>query len=77
MQEAQETSVQTLDRDDPLEEGMTTHFLILAWKIPWTEKPGRLQSMGPMGVGYSPWITVNNSTHAHTCAGLKRWGLEI
>ena len=42
----QETQVQSLDWQDPLEEEMATHSSILAWKIPWTEKPGRLQSMG-------------------------------
>ena len=41
----QETQVQTLDQEDPLEKGMVTHSSILAWKIPSTEKPGRLQSM--------------------------------
>ena len=35
--------VQSLDREDPLEEGMATHFSILAWRIPWTEKGGGLQ----------------------------------
>ena len=42
----QETWVQSLGRDDPLEEGMATHSSLLAWRIPWTEEPGRLQSMG-------------------------------
>ena len=42
----QETQVQTLGQKDPLEEGMATHSSILAWKIPWTEEPGGLQSMG-------------------------------
>ena len=42
----QETWVQFLDWKDPLEEGMATHFSILAWRIPWTEEPGGLQSMG-------------------------------
>ena len=41
-----ETHVQFLDQEDPLEEGMATHSSILAWRIPWTEEPGRLQSMG-------------------------------
>ena len=41
----QETWVQSLDREDLLERGMATHSTILAWRIPWTEKPGRLQSM--------------------------------
>ena len=41
-----ETQVQSLGREDPLEKEMATHASILAWKIPWTEEPGRLQSMG-------------------------------
>ena len=41
-----ETWVQSLGREDPLEKGMATHSSILAWKIPWTEGPGGLQSMG-------------------------------
>ena len=40
-----ETRVQSLGREDPLEKEMATHSSTLAWKIPWTEKPGRLQSM--------------------------------
>ena len=42
----QETWVQSLGWEDPLEEGTAIHSSILAWKIPWTEEPGRLQSMG-------------------------------
>jgi len=42
----QETQVRSLGQEDPLEEEMATHSSILAWKIPWTEGPGRLQSMG-------------------------------
>ena len=41
-----ETSVRSLLWEDPLEEGMAIHFSILTWKIPWTEEPGELQSMG-------------------------------
>ena len=44
--DAQETQVQSLGWGDPLEEEMATHSSILAWKIPWTEEPGVLQSMG-------------------------------
>ena len=40
------TQVPSLGWEDSLEEGMATHFSILAWSIPWTEEPGRLQSMG-------------------------------
>ena len=42
----QETLVQSLGQEDPLEEKMSTHSSILAWRIPWTEEPSRLQSMG-------------------------------
>ena len=46
----QEIQVQSLDQEDPLEKGMATHFNILAWRIPWTEEPGGLQSMGSQRV---------------------------
>ena len=46
LQETQETWVESLSWEDPLEEGMATHSSVLAWRIPWTEKPGRLQSIG-------------------------------
>ena len=46
MQELQEANVGSLGRADPLEEGMATHSSILAWRIPWTEEPGGLQSRG-------------------------------
>ena len=42
----QETQVQSLGWEDPLEKGMATHSRILAWRMPWTEEPGWLQSMG-------------------------------
>ena len=50
MQEMQETQVQSLGWEDPLKEEMATHFSILAWRIPWTEEPGELQSMGSQRV---------------------------
>ena len=46
----QETWVRSLGQEDPLEKEMATHSSILAWKIPWTEKPGRLQSVGSQRV---------------------------
>ena len=46
-----ETWVQSLGREDPLEEGVATHCGILAWRIPWTEEPGGLQSVGSHRVG--------------------------
>ena len=45
-----ETRVQSLGWEDPLEKGMVTHCSILAWRIPWTEEPGGLQSMGSQRV---------------------------
>ena len=50
MQELKETWVRFLGREDSLEEGMATHSSILAWRIPWTEEPGGLQSMGSQRV---------------------------
>ena len=49
----QETWVSSLGQIDPLEEGMATHSSILAWRIPWTEKPGRLQSIVLQRVGHN------------------------
>ena len=48
----QETRVQSLGQEDLLEKEVVTHSSILAWKIPWTEEPGRLQSMGSERVGH-------------------------
>ena len=55
----QETWVQSLSQEDPLEKEMATHSSTLAWKIPWTEEPGRLQSMGSWRVRHD-WA---NSVH--------------
>ena len=48
----QETRVRSLSQEDPLEKEMATHSSILAWRISWTEEPGRLQSMGSQRVGH-------------------------
>ena len=48
----QETLIPFLGWENPLEEGMATHSSILAWRIPWTEEPGGLQSMGSQRVGH-------------------------
>ena len=53
MQELQETQILSLDWEDPLEEEMTTHSDILAWKMPWIEEPDGLQSMGSQRVGHN------------------------
>ena len=52
----QETRVQSLGQEDPLEKEMAIHSSTLAWKIPWTEEPGRLQSMGSLRVRHD-WVT--------------------
>ena len=52
----QETWVQSLGQEDPLEKEMATHSSTLDWKIPWTEEPGRLQTMGSLRVGHD-WAT--------------------
>ena len=58
----QETRVQCLGQEDPLEKEMATHSSTLAWKIPWTEEPGRLQSMGSQRVGHD-WATSHTYIH--------------
>ena len=60
MQETQETQVSSLHQADPLEEGTATHSSILAWKTPWTEEPGGLQSIGSTK---SPTQLTQLSTH--------------
>ena len=62
MQKKQEMQVQSLDWEDPLEEEMATHSSILAWRIPWTEESGKLQSMGLQRVGHD-WAC----THCMNC----------
>ena len=52
MQETQETWVQSLDQEGPLEEAMVTQSSILAWRISWTEEPGGLQSLRSQRVGH-------------------------
>ena len=48
----QEAQVESLSQEDPLEKGMATHSSILAWRIPWTEEPGGLQSTGFQRIGH-------------------------
>ena len=48
-------TVQSLGQEDPLEKEMATHSSMLAWRIPWTEEPGRLQSMGMQRAGHESW----------------------
>ena len=49
----QKIQVRSLDREDPLEEGTATHSIVLAWRIPWTEEPSGLQSMGSQRVRHN------------------------
>ena len=67
MQETKETRVLSLGQEDSLEEGMATHSSILAWRIPWMEEPGGLQSMGSQRVRH------NLSNLAHTSESTKRF----
>ena len=59
----QDTLVQSLGWEDLLEKEMATHSSILAWKIPWTEEPDRLQSMGSQRVGHSCAISLFKNKH--------------
>ena len=56
-----ETGVQSLGQEDPLEKGMAAHSSILAWRIPWTEEPGGLRSIGLQKVGHD-WTTNTSTT---------------
>ena len=53
MQETEEMGVRSLGQEDPLEESLATHSNILAWRIPWTKKPGSVQSMGSRKGGHN------------------------
>ena len=63
MQETEETQVQSLGQEDPLEESIATLSSILARRIPWTEEPGRLESVGSQRVGHDS----SDSLHHATC----------
>ena len=70
-----ETQVCSLGGEDPSEKGMATHSSILAWRIPWTEEPGRLQSMGLQRVGHDQatstlTLTVYIRVHSLYCVVL-------
>ena len=68
----QETWLCSLGREDPLEEGMGTYSSILAWRIPWTEEPGGLQSMGLQRVRHN-WGTKHST--AQGCVKAVSWPL--
>ena len=57
-----ETWIRSLGWEDPLQKGMATHSSILAWRFPWTEEPGRLQSLGSQRVGHDSVINISTFT---------------
>ena len=71
-----ETQVRSLGREDPLEKWMATHSSILAWKIPWTEEPGRLQSLGSQRVQHhlatKPPIRISKG-----CNPTQKWQMGV
>ena len=62
----QETRVQSLGWEDSLEKGIATYSNILAWRIPWTEEPGGLKSMGSQRVRHNGVTNTYTRTHTHT-----------
>ena len=71
----QKTRVRSLGQENPLEKGIAIHSSNLAWRIPWTEKPGRLQSMGLQRVGHD-WVN-NTHTHTHTPLIWCFWDVSV
>ena len=68
MQKTQETQFRSLSQEDLLEDEMATHSSFLTWKIPWTEEPGRLQSMGSQGVRHDrAHGTIYIQIYRHNC----------
>ena len=66
----QETQIRSLGQENPLQKEKATHSSILAWEIPWTEKPGRVQSMGSQRVGHD-WTTNIHTSHAAAAKSLQ------
>ena len=69
----QEIRVWSLGQEDSPEKGMAIHTSILAWKVPWTEEPSRLQSMGSQRVGHD-WATKHTHTHTYTHTHIPKTG---
>ena len=65
LSEMWETWVQSLNWEDPLEEGIAPHSSTLAWKIPWTEKPGGIRSMGSQGVRHDLETEQHDTLYTH------------
>ena len=68
----QETWVRSLSWEEPLEKGMATHSSVLAWRITWTEEPGRLRSIGSQRVGHD-WTTNTLEIYSHFLFSSRRW----
>ena len=73
MQETKETEVRSLGQEDPLEENMATHSSIFAWKIPWTEEPGRVQFMG----SFVDADNLISGSSAFSKSSLNTWKLTV
>ena len=69
----QETRVRSLVQEDPPEKGMVTHSSILAWRIPWPEKPEGLQPVGSQRVGHNWVVNTHTHTHTHTHKVITAW----
>ena len=69
-----ETWVESLGQEDPLEKGMATHSSVLAWRIPWTEELGDLQSLVSQRIGHDG--ASNTHTHTEELGGLQSKGSE-
>ena len=72
MEELQDTWVwvQLLGQEDPLEEGMATHSSFLAWRVPWTEEPGGLRSMGLQRVGWTRLKRLGTHVQWYVCVNV-------
>ena len=75
MQETPELRIRSLGREDPMEVGMATYSSVLAWRIPWTEEPGGLQTMGSQRAG--PDCSDSASKHAGTVLKGLLWCLKV
>ena len=74
MQETEERQVWSLGQEEPLEEGMATHSSILAWRTPWTEDPGGLQTLGSQRVGHVGSNLAHTQRHEQKLVtGIKEW----
>ena len=73
MQEIKEAQVRSLGQEDPLEEGMATLSSTLAWKIPWIEEPGGLQSVGLQRVGLMQLMHIHQLATVMNCNDYQGW----